>query len=379
MRILSSDTSHNDISFDEEKLGDSLRGERATLGKSLLDVQRDLHIKADIIAAIEACDVSGLGNPSFVAGYVRSYARYLGLDPETVFTSFCREANFQSSREGLGKKSKPSKNKLNNNHRPITSAHNWEPRLPGQSLEVDTGARAGQGLIAAAPAIVLALVVFALGYGVWFVIQDIQRVEFAPVDDAPIAAIEPDGLGAAAVSEDGFSAANIQTAGDPSALYDRIELDVPIVQPRDGPIFAINPDAEAADTLVAAATPSDPIVSETPHIPSISIVAQQEAWVRVYQDDGTIVFEKLLAAGEQHELPEGVNLAMLRAGNATSVYVMIDDKAYGPVSASDSVISGVSLAPTKIAQNLGEVENPSVALQVAAQAWRAMNVARLDQ
>ncbi|WP_198945081.1 helix-turn-helix domain-containing protein, partial [Brevirhabdus pacifica] len=61
------------------KLGDVLRGERATLGKSLLDVQRELKIKANYIAAIEASDVTAFETPGFIAGYVRSYARYLGL------------------------------------------------------------------------------------------------------------------------------------------------------------------------------------------------------------------------------------------------------------------------------------------------------------
>ena len=64
------------------RLGDVMRGERATLGKSLLDVQRDLKIKAAYIAAIENADPSVFESPGFVAGYVRSYARYLGLDPE---------------------------------------------------------------------------------------------------------------------------------------------------------------------------------------------------------------------------------------------------------------------------------------------------------
>jgi hypothetical protein len=36
----------------ELRLGDLLRGERATLGKSLIDVQRELHIRAVYIAAI---------------------------------------------------------------------------------------------------------------------------------------------------------------------------------------------------------------------------------------------------------------------------------------------------------------------------------------
>ena len=40
----------------ELRLGDMMRGERATMGKSLLDVQRELRIKASYIAAIENAD-----------------------------------------------------------------------------------------------------------------------------------------------------------------------------------------------------------------------------------------------------------------------------------------------------------------------------------
>ena len=52
-------------SFDdyEMRLGDIMRGERATLGKSLLDVQRELRIKAPYIAAIEDANPSAFDTP----------------------------------------------------------------------------------------------------------------------------------------------------------------------------------------------------------------------------------------------------------------------------------------------------------------------------
>ena len=53
----------------EVRLGDVMRGERATLGKSLLDVQRELKIKATYIAAIENSDPTAFETPGFVAGY----------------------------------------------------------------------------------------------------------------------------------------------------------------------------------------------------------------------------------------------------------------------------------------------------------------------
>src|SRR5690606_39053550 len=71
------------------RLGDLMRGERATMGKSLLDVQRELKIKATFIAAIENADTSAFETPGFVAGYVRSYARYLGMEPDAAYAQFC--------------------------------------------------------------------------------------------------------------------------------------------------------------------------------------------------------------------------------------------------------------------------------------------------
>ena len=78
-------------------LGEEMRGERATLGKSLLQVQKDLKIKAAYVSAIENCDLEAFPNKGFVAGYVRSYARYLNLNPEEVYERFCAESGFSTN------------------------------------------------------------------------------------------------------------------------------------------------------------------------------------------------------------------------------------------------------------------------------------------
>ena len=58
----------------------------------MFDVQKDLKIKSQYIKAIESCDIQSFENKSFIAGYVRTYARYLGLDPDYVYERFCSES-----------------------------------------------------------------------------------------------------------------------------------------------------------------------------------------------------------------------------------------------------------------------------------------------
>ena len=74
----------------ELRLGDTMRGERATMGKSLLDVERELRIKANYISAIENSDPDAFDTPGFIPGYVRSYARYLNMDPDEAFKVLLR-------------------------------------------------------------------------------------------------------------------------------------------------------------------------------------------------------------------------------------------------------------------------------------------------
>ena len=98
--------------------------------------------------------------------------------------------------------------------------------------------------------------------------------------------------------------------------------------------------------------------------------------MRVYEENGTIIFEKTLSPGEQYALPADAPAAYLRAGNATAVYVMIDDAAYGPISTTKAVVRDIALQPADIESKMAAVDNPSVALQVAAQSWREMNTAQ---
>ena len=170
------------------RLGDVMRGERATLSKSLLDVQRELRIKASYIAAIENCDIAAFDTPGFVAGYVRSYARYLGLDSDWAFAKFCREANFTVAHGMSSAASGPQ----------VTAKRKKEyaePLANPNASFVPRGETFFSGLQPGAigSILVLALLVSGIGYGGWSVLQEVQRVQLAPVDQAPgvVAELDP--------------------------------------------------------------------------------------------------------------------------------------------------------------------------------------------
>lgn len=347
----------------ELRLGDELRGERATLGKSLLDVQRDLRIKASYIAAIENCDLSVFENTGFLAGYVRSYARYLELDPEATYARFCAESNFKGAHADLGRH-REGADKTRISAINASAVNDFNPVF-GSGLATPTNS---VNLAAFGPLLVMIALVAGLIFGGWTLLKDIQRVDIAPIEQSPVVldTVEVAGFSSGA---DGVALdRSEEQAMDLNRLYSNRALSVPVVTPRDGPIGAINsqmassfalpaqpaaPGMEIESSAVVAAVEDlvkigEPVVTVAEHQPLISLFAQKEAWVRVSADDGSIIFEKVLAAGEEYTLPARTELASLRAGNAEWLFLMVDGQAFGPVNGTNGVARDVSLAAADI-------------------------------
>ena len=69
-------------------LGETFRTARESQGLSLSDVADGIHIRSVYLAAIEAEDWQAIGPPVYVRGFIRSYARYLRLDPDAAVARF---------------------------------------------------------------------------------------------------------------------------------------------------------------------------------------------------------------------------------------------------------------------------------------------------
>ena len=350
----------------ELRLGDVMRGERATLSKSLLDVQRELKIKASYIAAIENADIAAFETPGFISGYVRSYARYLSLDPDWAFARFCAESNFVPA-HGLapaasGPKPVSARQKAAEYGDPLANPNAlFVPRGKAMFSHVEPGAIGS--------VLVLLALVAGIGYGGWSVLQEVQKVRLSPVDQAPVVA-ELDPL-------DNLSQGNAMTAeADVSLpqtdardrLYRPEALDVRVLVARDGPIASIDPQSVGAlaglspaasiagslagvnagiEAAVAEANaPADPAVRTVAEgAPAVEIVAVRPSWVRVSSSDGSVLFEKILDAGERYAVPAMEQPPVLRAGNSGSVYFAVNGQTYGPAAPGAQVVKNLKLSP----------------------------------
>lgn len=384
------------------RLGDLMRGERATLGKSLLDVERELRISASYVDAIENSDPSAFDTPGFIPGYVRSYARYLGMDPDKAFASFCAEAGF-SIAHGM---SANASSRAHADRRAASADASAArdplsgPGTPFAPVRESVLSRIEPGAIASA--LVLVALIGAIGYGGWSVMRQVQQVRLAPLENTPAVLAELDPLASTAGSVNGaFEAPDEDRL---ARLYRPRALDVPVMVARDGPISTLDPrrmgtlspaspdadrDSAIARALRAmqqdrtapriaippmrAAVPvedgpgqdvpardvpvqqagdetrpperpgtSPKVVADAP--PTVRVVAVRPAWVRVRAADGSVLYQGILQAGDTYEVPATREAPRLRVGESGAVYFAVDGKHYGPAGPSGAVTANLALS-----------------------------------
>lgn len=368
----------------ELRLGDVMRGERATMGKSLLDVQRELRIKANYIAAIENADPDAFDTPGFIAGYVRSYARYLGMNPDDTYAKFCAESGFTTAHGMSAEASSRTRPEPRVERKAARGSDPFtDPTTPFIPQGESFFARIEPAAIGSS--LILLAVIGGLAYGGYAVLNEVQRVQFAPVENTPDVLADLDPLAGATLQvEDPVAGA--QSAGvftPPSDGMDRLyrpkALDVPVVVSRDAPISTLNPSQigtfaqasaapsrpevapgpSAEDRAVAMSLGLDPSSGEpvaSPQVvatpkPGVSLVAVRPAWVRVQGADGTILFEKILDAGETWKLPNTEEPPVLRAGMSGSIYFQVEGEYYGPAGEGTGTIRNVALSVDDLKTN----------------------------
>ncbi|MFY9239960.1 MAG: RodZ domain-containing protein [Roseovarius sp.] len=379
----------------ELRLGDLMRGERATLGKSLLDVERELRIKASYVAAIENADPASFDTPGFIPGYVRSYARYLGMDPDRAFATFCAESGFFTA-HGMSAAASTMRRPEEFAQRP---AKRGEDRLVSPSTPFVPAAESIFSRIepgAVGSVTVLVALIAAIGYGGWTVLNEVQRVQVAPVENTPSVLADLDPLAGVAVGQGAEPAltSNFSTpdAGALDRLYRPEALDVPVLVARDAPISTLDPsrmgalgdettrnaarqialdnaagaagtsvraEGSAIDAALAAVLGTDipeprpgaPIVVGA-GAPGVQMVAVRPAWVRVRSAEGSVIFEGVMNAGDTYAVPATEAPPTLRVGESGAIYFLVNGQHYGPAGPRGAVTSNMALASDMLTSTL---------------------------
>ena len=364
----------------ELRLGDIMRGERATLGKSLLDVQRELRIKASYIAAIENADPDAFDTPGFIAGYVRSYARYLNMDPDKAFDAFCTESGFEVAHGMSAQASVVKKPSFDDRSpapkRPAERDPFARPNTPFVPVGDSMLSRIEPSAIGSF--MVLIGLIGAIGFGGWTVLKEVQRVQVAPVDQTPVVLSDLDpveGASLAAAPQAGSDSAAPRVIEAPRVealdrLYRPQALDVPVLTPRDAPIAAIDPrtvgnftapgldqplgpdgQASGIDTAIAQAIGDVAVPQVVELAPgTVRMVAAYASWVRVRAADGTVIFEGEMSKGDVWEVPQTEEPPTLRTGESGALYFAMADDCYGPVGPSGSITNNLPLHGQALAE-----------------------------
>lgn len=288
------------------EIGRQLSEARENRRISLEQAERETRIRLKYLMAMEAGDFGALPNPVVARGFLRSYARYLGLDPEPLV-----EALQQTLPEPA----------------PFTRP----PRREGRHvLEMDLSRPAGSGLTAVLSAALVVLLFAIAGYWLWA--QGYLSVPLIP------------GRGARTVPSPTLPPAITQPPPTPTAIPTVAPSPTPqpVVAPATAtPTAMATTPATVAPTATPTPTPRRRIVLATPtptptpgNLLVVEVNLVDRTWLRALVD-GQLVEEGLFDKGQTFTW-EG-QVVEIRTGNAGGMKLIVNGEDLGILGAPGEV------------------------------------------
>jgi cytoskeletal protein RodZ len=269
-------------------VGAMLADARAARGLELVTIAQETRVPLRHLMAIEADQADALPALPYAIGFVKSYARAVGLDADAIAAQFRAESRIAP---------------------PVPTAVRLEPideaRLPPRFAAWGAGA---------------ALLLLLIGLGSYG-----AGLFDGPPPAASTAADEvlppPAGAGVQGPPADAALAPPATPVTGPAAL--------PATTP---------PDA------VPAAAP-------LPASGSVVLTAREDVWVKIYErGTGRRAFMGVLAAGQRFDVPADGPPLTLRAGKAGAVAVTVGGRALPPLGGPVQTIDGVVLTAAALAE-----------------------------
>lgn len=266
------------------RAGADLRAARQRLGWPIEYVSAALRIRLPHLEALEEGRIDLLPGNAYAVGFLRTYARALGLDPDEIVRRFKAEASEVNRRTEL-----------------IFPAPMPQRGVP-------------------AGAVILLGVVLAIGaYAGWYRLSGEGRLP--PETVAPV----PERL--ATLAEQAIPPS--PPATPPAPVVVAAAPPAPRAQPPEQPA----PPVPSISPTSAAAAPVPPLPVPTPQAqapeapmpdqPRIVLQATADAWMQVRDRNGGVLLNRVLHSGETWPVPPRPNL-LLTTGNAGGTELLVD-------------------------------------------------------
>jgi cytoskeleton protein RodZ len=330
-------------------IGEILRDRREELDLDLETIGATLRIKPAYLVALEQDRTHELPGATYAMGFIKAYSRYLGLDEQAVLSRFKDESAGFTARQDL-------------------------------SLPVPLGERSLPG----AAMLLIALILGLCGYGTWYYLSTgernrPERVTSVPQDlqPPPTAAQQssggitlarglPPASGSAASTADATrTSASAAAAADASASSPSLGAPAQTQSPSSSPAprqdasgtpapqFSVPPANKPEATAAAGSPPPANAAAPTPppaaagDASRVSIKALSDCWIQVRASDDSIVFSKVLKAGETYKVPPKQGLS-LRTGNAGALQLSVDGKPVPSIGGIGAMRRNVALDPSEL-------------------------------
>lgn len=288
------------------RAGADLRAARERVGWSLSQMAEALRIRYQYLEALEEGRIADLPGNAYVLGFMRSYARALGLDPNEIARRFKAEAAEVNQKTVL----------------------TFPVPVP------ERGVPAG--------AVVLLGVLLAVGvYTGWYRLSGEGRLpaetsapipaQLAPLAQQAVPAVIPPPAAIASTQVNNPAASASAVPSQAVAAADQPAPAVPAISPTQ---------AAAAPAPVPVLAPAVP----PPDQSRIVLRASADAWVQVRDRAGTILLNRILHAGEAWDVPPKPNL-LLTMGNAGGTDLVVDGTTVPSLGGSGVVRRDVPLDP----------------------------------
>ncbi|MBX9963191.1 MAG: DUF4115 domain-containing protein [Burkholderiales bacterium] len=284
--------------------GAALQEERRRQSLSLTDVARQLKLAPRQVEALERDDFAALPGPVFVRGFLRNYARLLGLDPEPMV----RTVDRLMAPRTMESEAKASASLERGAAVPIVesaageSRSRWPVYLIGAAVILVTGYLATRDRTPQP-----ASVDVPVGVAPTETPAQSPALEMPPAATAPAPQPTP-------------APAPQTPVPEPAAVAPTSTLPAPAAAPTPPPVPHATPAPPAA---TAPAAPSVRTVGSTG--PAIRMTFSRESWVEVRDRDGNVIFGQLNPEGSIRVV-RGQPPFSLVVGNAAGVSLTYNGK-----------------------------------------------------